>query len=83
MKIVFSKHAKRRIETYGIDPDDVLDLVERSLARGIHPENIIKYVDNRIYKNSYPLKVYYKFKERTKLLIITVYPLRKGKNNED
>lgn len=77
MTIIFSRHAKRRIQLYKIEEKDVTETIEDYIARvgtgsGKH-EVINKNLSN---KYGYPLKIVFS-KENDKIIIVTAYPLRK------
>jgi undecaprenyl pyrophosphate synthase len=75
MKIEFSRHSKRRMKLYDITEEKVKDIIN---DEDIHKEGIyevIKKADNF----TYPIKIVYAY-EKEKIVIITAYPLKRGKN---
>jgi hypothetical protein len=78
MTIEFSRHARRRIALYRIDPDDITQIVERSRVRGKTSAGKQIIVDqNAAGKYGFPLKITLAV-EGSKITVITAYPLKKG-----
>ena len=75
MKIVFSRHAKRRKKLYRIPEGTIRTVIQsrsREFAQGIHEivEDVIGF--------EYPLKMVISMEEDV-IIVVTVYPLKKGK----
>jgi hypothetical protein len=72
MKIIFSRHAKRRARLYGI-PESAVSaiLAKMNLTQGEH--EIIKDIGQK-----YPMKIVVSLEKDT-LTVITNYPLKKGR----
>lgn len=79
MNIKFSRHAKRRLKLYKINENDVINSINRELSR---VKNKIKHyiIVNGTYirRYKYPLKIIF-IKKESDIIVITVYPLKKGK----
>lgn len=73
MKIVFSRHAKRRAKLYGI-PESVITGILKGMRLRQGENTIVKDVPGI----SFPLKVVISV-ENELIKIITNYPLKKGK----
>jgi hypothetical protein len=73
MKIIFSRHAKRRARPYGISETMISNLISSlDLKQGEH--EIIKNVTG--FK--YPLKIIVSV-EKELITVVTNYPLKKGR----
>jgi hypothetical protein len=73
VKIKFSRHARRRAELYGIPLSIVTGILEgMPLRQGV--QDIVEEVDG--FK--YPLKIVTALEE-DETVVITVYPLKKGR----
>jgi len=73
MKIILSRHAKRRAKLYGIPEATVTDILARmNLHQGEH--ELIKEVSGI----EYPLKIVVSVEKDT-VTVITNYPLKKGR----
>ena len=77
--IQYSRHANRRMKLYSISQDDILSVIEEKnpeleFSQGKH-EIIGKNVCSQ---DGYPIKVVFSC-ERDKIVIITAYPLKKGR----
>jgi len=73
MKVIFSRHAKRRAKLYGITESTVTAMLENmNFQQGEH--EIIKNVSDI----AYPLKIVV-FVEKNTITVITTYPLKKGR----
>ena len=77
MEIIFSRHAKRRMQLFKLEENDVMETInsyrmDRIVQSGKHE------VINRTLseKYGYPLKVVF-YQESDKIFVITAYPLRK------
>jgi hypothetical protein len=72
MKIIFSRHAKRRTRLYGIPESTVSGILAKM---NLHPDGheIIKDIGQM-----YPLKIVVSVKKDT-ITVITNYPLKKGR----
>lgn len=77
MTIIFSRHAKRRIQLYKIEEKDVHESIEDYIARGGLPSGKHEVINKNLSnKYGYPLKIVFS-KENDKIIIVTAYPLRK------
>ena len=77
MKIIFSRHAKRRMQLYKIEKKDVVEIVENYIADKVSALGKQEVVNKEMEKKyNFPLKIVFS-KENDKTIIITVYPLRK------
>jgi hypothetical protein len=77
MRIEFSRHAKRRMQLYKIDKNDVESILyaflsERDLGTGTYESVATEFAA----KYGYPLKVVFSL-EADKVIVITAYPLKK------
>lgn len=72
MKIIFSRHAKRRLKLYNIPQSLILTLLsnEDFLHRG--KQEIVKHVPN----SALPIKVVFDVQDDT-ITVISAYPLKK------
>jgi len=79
-KIIFSRHAKRRIKLYGIDKEDIINIIKNVQDKSNGQYEII---DSK-FKSKYklPLKVVYII-EKNITTIVTSYPLKRGIKNEN
>jgi len=79
MNIVFSRHARRRLNLYKIDSIDLLSKLNKILInyRPGKYEILLHELKNK-YK--YPVKIVFEVKVN-KIIIITVYPLKKGRKS--
>jgi hypothetical protein len=73
LKIIFSRHAKRRAKLYNIPESVVVDLLS-----GVHfmpgEHQLIRQIDD----SDFPLKVIIAV-ENDDITVITIYPLKKGR----
>jgi hypothetical protein len=78
MNIDFSRHAQRRMKLYHIDASDAQTILGRSNLPQAEDSDKIILVDNS-YAQKYrsPLKIVATV-EQTRVLVVTVYPLKKG-----
>ncbi|MTW22073.1 hypothetical protein [Allochromatium palmeri] len=77
MNIKFSRHARRRANLYKIPEDSVREILSDSdFSDGEH--EIVKSVPGF----RYPIKILVAVEDGT-ITVITNYPLKKGKSNED
>ncbi len=84
MELIYSRHAKERVEVYGIKDNDLKKAIGKELGSGILPGKVTFAIDETYrLKHGLPLKVIFKYIERNKVYIITAYPLKKGKKDED
>lgn len=74
-KITFSRHAKRRLQLYGINEEDIVNLMGNVLNKSNGQYEIVDSKFTNKYK--YPLKIIYAIKNHS-VTIITAYPLKKG-----
>ena len=80
MPITISRHAKRRIALYEIDPGDILAIIKRYMKEKHTSEGKHIVVDqNAVGKYGFPLKIAFTI-EGSKITVITAYPLKKGVN---
>ena len=74
-QVFFSRHSLRRIKLYGIPKDLIIEhFIRFDLPVGKYEE--IRDISG--YK--YPIKVVYKVIERNRIIIVTAYPVKRGKN---
>jgi len=77
VKIKFSRHANRRAKLYKVPESIIIDILTNTdLPDGEH--KIIKEAAG--FK--YPLKIVFSVEDDIITIIITNYPLKKGKKNE-
>lgn len=83
LSVVFSRHARRRMQLYAIEELDVLETI-RSFERAVEIEPGMNEVVNEDLsaKFGYPLKVVF-FREQDIVSVVTSYPLKRGKKHED
>ncbi len=73
MRIIFSRHAKRRARLYGISETSVKDILRgMDLSPGVH--TILQDIEGL----PYPLKIVVSV-DRNAVTVITNYPLKKGR----
>ncbi len=72
MKIIFTRHAKRRMQLYSLSEQLVTEIIDDSMINK-GKNFIIKQVE----MNKYPIKIVYENIE-DEIVIITAYPLKKG-----
>jgi hypothetical protein len=81
MDIEFSRHARRRMALYGIQGQDVIDVVCRAREKDGARLGKRETVDIGLSsKYRYPLKVVF-LEEPNKLVVISAYPLKKGRRS--
>ncbi|MEX1274809.1 MAG: DUF4258 domain-containing protein [Bacteroidota bacterium] len=79
MTVFFSRHAKRRMKLYRLAEKDVVDAILRSEASGGRSGATRNLIDFKMdAKYGYPLKIVY-VRERARVVVITAYPVKKGK----
>ncbi|MDA8213832.1 MAG: DUF4258 domain-containing protein [Nitrospiraceae bacterium] len=77
MKIDFSRHAKRRMQLYKIDENDVKITIENVLSNeGITSGKHEKVNQDLSEKYGYPLKVVFLIEDED-IIVLTSYPLKK------
>ena len=77
MRIDFSRHAKRRMQLYKIDEDDVKSTIETALSNRGETSGKYEEVNNELSeKYGYPLKIVFLI-EGGRIIVLTAYPLRK------
>jgi hypothetical protein len=83
LTVLFSRHARRRMQLYAIDEVDVVETI-RSFQCELVPEPGKNEVVNKDLsaKHGYPLKVVF-FREQDIVSVVTSYPLKRGRKNED
>jgi hypothetical protein len=77
--VVFSRHAQRRMKLYKISPQDVNQIVGEFHSAASEKSGryeILSDLHHEIYRH--PLKVVF-IEADDKIIIITVYPLKKGR----
>ena len=72
MKIIFSRHAKRRAKLYGIPESTVSDILAK-MNLHLGEQEIIKNIGQK-----YPLKIVVSVK-KDNISVVTNYPLKKGR----
>ncbi len=75
-KIIFSRHANRRIKLYKISTNEIEKIIKNTFLKEGKQE-IVEFVKG----NNYPIKIVF-VKEDKIITIITAYPLKKGRKNE-
>jgi hypothetical protein len=75
--IEFSRHAKRRMQLYGISEEDVFEVLSQGQRETLANGKIV-FVYDFERKFSYPIKVV-GFQTGGETLIITTYPVKKRK----
>lgn len=79
MEIYFSRHAQRRIKLYAIDEDDVISSIKNWVGKQSIIQNRNSIIVNELkQKYHFPIKIVFSF-EGSKIVVITAYPLKKGK----
>ena len=82
LKIVFSRHAKRRLKLYKIDARDIVEKIQfgfNSQDKSIKNKLQFSVITNAKYsKIKLPIKIIATI-DKFDVLIITAYPLKKGK----
>ena len=77
--IEFSRHAKRRMNLYGISEPTVQAIIESRKMVGAISDGRNEVIDyERISEYGYPIKVVFSCKENT-ITVITAYPMKRGK----
>lgn len=79
--IEYSRHAKRRMKLYDISPEDII-LVVNSGVREVQEDRTIYFLPNLQGKFRYPIKVV-TIESSDSLLIVTAYPLKRAKDQND
>ena len=77
MRIRFSRHAKRRMELYGITETEVKSAIDRGKKEALQSgkTNITYDVGGKF---RYPIKII-GIQEGDSFLVVTAYPLKRGK----
>lgn len=80
MKIVFSRHARRRLKLYRIEQQDIVNTIESSSKeQRSSVEQGFWIIDKSLtVKYAYPVKVVF-VQEEERIVVVTAYPLKKGK----
>jgi len=73
----YSRHAKRRMALYGIDEEDVAQVVKRGKKGELTKPGRVSFTWPVEGRFKYPLRVV-GCEEGEDLLIITAYPLKRG-----
>jgi len=77
MEIIFSRHARRRMQLYKIEEKDVIEAIEGYIADKALTSGKREVVNKNISsKYGYPLKIVFS-KENDKIISVIAYPLRK------
>ena len=79
-KIIFSRHAKKRLQLYEISEEDIVNIMGNVLNKSNGQYEIVDSKFTNKYK--YPLKIIYAIKNHS-VTIITAYPLKKELKNEN
>ena len=78
--IQFSRHAKRRMRLYNLSEDIVITIIQQQKPNFHFSEGRHEIVSDRQFsQKGYPIKVVFA-SETQKILVITAYPLKKGKS---
>ncbi len=81
MEIKFSRHAKRRMQRYKVEEDDVIMTLKSYVADKQLISGKQEVINKKMSgKYGYPLKVIFS-KENDKIVVITAYPLRKKRKS--
>ena len=78
--IEFSRHAKRRMQLYGINEKDVLTVIEKGKKEELANGKII-FVHRIERKFKYPIKVVTSYREGI-AMVVTTYPRKRSKKEE-
>jgi hypothetical protein len=78
LNIKFSRHSKRRINLYNIREEDVINEIDKFLSNSNFKDGKMELIEKISTKNKFPLKIVFE-KLKTEVIVITVYPLKKGK----
>lgn len=78
MNIRFSRHSKRRLQLYNINETDIINEIEKYLLENSLPAGKVELMKKSKPKYKYPLKIIFE-KNYNGIIVITVYPLKKGK----
>lgn len=77
MKITFSRHAKRRMQLYKIDENEVRQTIQSAIMNNRLTSGKHEWVNHDLKdKYGYPLKVIF-LMENDKAIVLTAYPLKK------
>ena len=72
--LVFTRHARRRMQLYNIPQYVISNLLEEEIILGqLGKQVIVKSVKG----TQYPIKIVFEVREKD-IIIITVYPLKRG-----
>jgi hypothetical protein len=83
IRIKFSRHAKRRMILYGISESTIQAIIERQIKIGWGSEGKVEVVDYEVISwHGYPIKVVFSC-EGNNITIVTAYPLKRGKNEDN
>lgn len=77
MNVIFTRHAKRRMKLYNISKSDVINVLKslKSYELNFAKNEVIATVNKFVY----PIKVIFE-KKKEGYVIITAYPLKRGRN---
>jgi len=77
LKINISRHAKRRMQLYRLEQDDVLGTVKAFLSESVEGSGLCEATNvNLAEKYGYPLKIVFSI-EGDEVTVITAYPIKK------
>jgi hypothetical protein len=74
VKIVFSRHALRRIKLYGLNEINLRTIIQNLTV--IH--NGYNEIVQPVNENKYPIKIVFKI-ETDYIVVVTAYPLKRGR----
>ena len=84
LKIVFSRHAKRRLKLYKIDDRDIVEKIQfefNNRDKSVKSKIQFSVITNAKYsKIKLPIKIIATI-DKFDVLVITAYPIKKGKND--
>ena len=81
LTITFSRHALRRMQLYKVEESDVVETINSTIAEEQVSGKKREIVNKELAKKyRFPLKVIFA-QENDKILVITVYPLRKERKS--
>jgi hypothetical protein len=81
LTVLFSRHARRRMQLYAIDEVDVVETIRSFQCEAEPGKNEVVNKDLSV-KYGYPLKVVFS-REQDIVSVVTSYPLKRGRENED
>ena len=75
----YSRHAKRRMALYALSEEDVGCVVREGKREDLAQPGRMSFTSHLAARSKYPIKVV-GLEQEEDLLIITAYPLKKGRN---